>query len=61
MKKTVLLFALIFPCFPAFAHSTQSSNQLGNRDTQNLFETIDENRQRHISFLKRLVEATEAG
>ena len=61
MKKTILLFALIFPCFSAFARSAQSSNQLGTKDPQNLFETIDENRQRHISFLRRLVESTKEG
>ena len=61
MKKTILLFALIFPCFSAFARSAQSSNQLGTKDPQNLFETIDENRQQHISFLRRLVESTKEG
>ena len=61
MKKTILVFALASLGFSALSRSAQSANQAGTSDIQNLFETIDKNRQRHLSFLKRLVEFTKEG
>ena len=61
MKKIALFSVLISFSLFASSRSAESPNPPHAQDIQNLFETIDKTKERHISFLRRLVRSTKEG